>query len=99
MSITRRLGNQLLTNLFNIVCRQNLTDLYTGVKAFRRDLIDGHPFRENGFVFVVEFAVRVARLCRIAEIPVNYRPRIRGVSKMRHFAEGFRAVAVLLRHA
>jgi len=98
MSVTRRLGNRILTSAFNLVCRQRLTDLYTGIKAFRRDSIAGYRFRESGFVFVVEFAVRASRTCRIADVPVEYRPRSRGTSKMRHFAEGFRALAALAKY-
>jgi len=99
MSFTRRLGNQLLTRLFNLVCRQHITDLYTGIKAFRRDAIAGHPFHESGFVFVVEFAVRASRVCQIADVPVDYRPRVKGHSKMRHVGEGLRAVVALLKYS
>jgi glycosyltransferase involved in cell wall biosynthesis len=99
MSFPRRLGNQALTALFNLVCRQQITDLYTGIKAFRRDALGGRPFRESGFVFVVEFAVRAAKVCRIADVPVEYRPRVKGTSKMRHVAEGLRAVAALWKYS
>ena len=99
MSLTRRLGNRALTVVFNLVCRQHLTDLYTGIKAFRRDVFDGVVFREQGFSFVVEFAVHAARRCRIAEIAVPYHARARGTSKMRHFQEGLRALATLVRRA
>src|SRR6185436_16235429 len=75
MSATRRLGNRVLTGLFNVVCRQHLTDLYTGIKAFRRDAIDGCRFRESGFAFVVEFAAAVSRRGRIGEVPVPYHAR------------------------
>ena len=99
MSLTRRLGNRLLTGVFNVVCGQHLTDLYTGIKAFRRDAIGDLPFQESGFGFVVEFAVRASRVCRIADVPVDYHPRAKGKSKMRHMAEGLRALAALVRYS
>jgi glycosyltransferase involved in cell wall biosynthesis len=99
MSFPRRLGNQALTALFNIGCGQRITDLYTGIKAFRREALGSLPFRESGFVFVVEFAVRASRVCRIADVPVEYHPRVKGRSKMRHVAEGLRAVAALWKYS
>lgn len=98
MSAIRRFGNRALTGFFNVLCGQRITDLYTGVKAFRRDPFGSYEFRESGFVFVVEFAVRASKLCRIAEVPVPYRPRLRGSSKMRHFVEGALAVAALIKY-
>ncbi|MBI3210014.1 MAG: glycosyltransferase family 2 protein [Candidatus Solibacter usitatus] len=97
MSLPRRLGNRALTVLFNWICRQNLTDLYTGIKAFRREVFDGVRFRESGFDFVVEFAVYAARNCRIAEVAVPYHSRASGRSKMRHVPDGLRALAALVK--
>jgi len=94
----RRLGNRFLTGMFNIVCRQRLTDLYTGIKAFRRDQVDGHRFEEGGFAFVVEFAAHVSRSCQIAEVPVEYRARSKGRSKMRHVVEALLGMAAVVRY-
>jgi glycosyltransferase involved in cell wall biosynthesis len=98
MGAARRLGNRLLTGLFNLICRQHLTDLYTGLKAFRRDALDGYRFQESGFTFVVEFAAHVSRSCIIAEVPVPYHPRSKGRSKMRHVIEAIRGVRALFRY-
>jgi glycosyltransferase involved in cell wall biosynthesis len=98
MSVARRLGNRAITGLFNLVCDQRITDLYTGIKAFRRDAIGGRAFQEPGFAFVVEFAIRASQVCRIADVPVEYRPRVKGRSKMRHVAEGFRAAVALWKY-
>ncbi|MEP6960616.1 MAG: glycosyltransferase family 2 protein [Acidobacteriota bacterium] len=98
MTMVRRSGNRWLTSLFNAVCSQQLTDLYTGVKAFRRDAVADGPFEEAGFAFVVEFAVRAARAGRIADVAVAYHPRVKGRSKMRHVAEGIRALRALAKY-
>lgn len=98
MGAVRRLGNRFLTGVFNIVCRQRLTDLYTGIKAFRRDQVGGCRFQESGFAFVVEFAAHVSRSCRIAEVPVEYHARSKGRSKMRHVVEALRGIAAVVRY-
>ncbi|MGC9972666.1 MAG: glycosyltransferase family 2 protein [Bryobacteraceae bacterium] len=98
MGAVRRFGNRFLTGIFNIVCRQRLTDLYTGIKAFRRNQVDGYRFQESGFTFVVEFAAHVSRSCRIAEVPVEYQARFQGRSKMRHVVEALRGIAAVVRY-
>ncbi len=98
MSWPRRAGNSFLTGVFNLVCHQKLTDLYTGIKVFRRDVFQGVCFHEPGFSFVVEFAVYASRRCRIGEIAAPYHPRVKGRSKMRHVAEGLRALATLVKY-
>jgi glycosyltransferase involved in cell wall biosynthesis len=98
MSAVRWFGNRFLSGIFNLVCRQCLTDLYTGIKAFRRNQVDGYQFQESGFTFVVEFAAHVARSCRIAEVPVEYHARSQGRSKMRHVIEALRGLAAVVRY-
>jgi glycosyltransferase involved in cell wall biosynthesis len=83
----RSLGNRLVTTLFNRLFRQRLTDLYTGIRGFRRDVL-GIPLHRPGFEFVLEVAARLAqRGVHIREVPVGYDPRRTGRSKMRHVPE------------
>lgn len=84
----RGLGNAMVTGLFNTVFGQRLTDLYTGFKGFRRQTIQPLPMQHNGFEHVLEIAARLARNnVTIHEIPVDYRARETGKSKMSHFRE------------
>lgn len=98
MAPLRRGGNQLLTAIFNLLYGQRLTDLYTGMKALRRDSYQGLAFRHSGFEHVVELAAGLSlRGHRIAEVAVEYAPRQTGRSKMRHLPEVIKALAVMLR--
>lgn len=84
----RRFGNRVMTSLFNVLYGQQVTDLYTGMKGFRRDAVPLQLLRRNGFEHAVEFAALSALSGhRIHEIPVDYRPRQIGTSKMRHVPE------------
>ncbi len=98
MSALRRIGNQLLTAIFNLLYGQRLSDLYTGMKALRRDAYQGLAFRHSGFEHVVELAAGLSlRGHLIAEVAVDYAPRQTGRSKMRHLPEVMKALAVMLR--
>jgi len=91
-------GNRLITRIFNLLYSQRLTDLYTGIRAVRREAIEPCRFRRDGFEFVIELASCCARLGHIIhEVPVDYNPRSGGASKMRHVREGLKALYWLVR--
>lgn len=93
MPWSRRFGNRLVTSLFNVLFRQHTTDLYTGMKALRREAFDLTQLRRNGFEHVVELAAVIASAgVAIHDVPVVYTPRQRGVSKMRHLPEALKFV-------
>jgi glycosyltransferase involved in cell wall biosynthesis len=98
MSPLRQAGNRLLTAIFNLLYGQRLTDLYTGMKALRREAFLGLPFCYGGFEHVVELAAGLARRgLTLAEAPVTYTPRQTGRSKMRHLPEVLKALWVLFK--
>lgn len=98
MSPLRQAGNRLLTAVFNLLYGQNLTDLYTGMKALRLSSCQGLPFVRSGFEHVVELAAGMSlRGHRIAEVAVDYHPRSTGRSKMRHLPEALKALEVMLK--
>jgi dolichol-phosphate mannosyltransferase len=96
------LGNRLVTLSFNLLFRQHLTDLYTGIRGVRRAALPAGGLHSPGFEFVLELAAALARAgARIAEVPVGYAERRGGRSKMRHVRElakfAVRLVALRLR--
>lgn len=92
----RAIGNRGLTMLFNGLYDQNLTDLYTGVKVFRRSVLEGVTFQRDGFVFVLEFASKLARRGHsFGTVAISYEVRQTGRSKMRHVSETAKALFFL----
>ena len=83
MSITHRViffwhyvANSLLTLLSNVLNNLNLTDMETGYKAFRSEVLNGITLRSNRFGFEPEFTAKVAkRRFRIYEVPISYSGR------------------------
>ncbi len=91
------LGNKIISGLFNVLFRQQVTDLYTGCKALRRESMQGIYLQRDGFEQVLELAVGLAqRDIVIAEVPVNFSPRQCGASKMSHGVETLKFIFWLL---
>jgi len=87
-------GNKLLTTASNIFTGLNLTDVWTGYKTFRREILDGIELRENRFAFEPEFTAKIARRAwRICEVPVSYSYRTQKQGKKISWKDGFRGIA------
>ncbi|OVE74325.1 hypothetical protein BVX93_00195 [bacterium B13(2017)] len=61
MAFLKKTGNIIISGVFNFLFKQNVTDLYTGCKAFKRSAIEGIVFKRNGFESVLEMAVTFSR--------------------------------------
>jgi glycosyltransferase involved in cell wall biosynthesis len=69
-------GNKVLTLLSNMFTNLNLSDMETGYKAFRSDLLKHLDIRSQRFGFEPEITAKLARLrCRIYEVPISYSGR------------------------
>ena len=66
-------GNRLLTLLTNFLYNTILTDMETGVKAFKREIFDNITIRSNGFDFEPEITAKILkRGYRLYEMPITY---------------------------
>jgi len=78
----QRFGNQLVAWLMYGLYGLRLTDLGP-FRVMRRDLLNTLDMREMTYGWPVEMIVKAARHgARIVELPVSYRPRSAGVSKV-----------------
>jgi glycosyltransferase involved in cell wall biosynthesis len=67
------LANKLLTFTSNLFTNVNLTDVETGYKAFRSDIMRNMVITSSGFGFEIEVTAKVAKLgCAIYEVPISY---------------------------
>ncbi|HUP15462.1 MAG TPA: glycosyltransferase [Acidimicrobiia bacterium] len=70
------LGNRILTWATNAACDLNLTDVMSGYKAFRTDLVKSLRLTSRGFTLEVELAIRLAQWgATVYEVPVSYHGR------------------------
>ena len=66
-------GNRLLTLLSNMLSNLNLTDMETGYKVLRREVVEGLVLRERRFGVEPELTQKLARAgWRIYEVPISY---------------------------
>ena len=95
-----RVGNGFLTTLSNMFTNLNLTDMETGYKAFRRELIQSINIQENRFGFEPEITAKIAKLdCRIYEVGISYHGRTYREGKKISWKDGFRAIYCIFKYS
>ncbi len=93
------LANQLLTFLSDVLTDLNLTDVETGYKAFRGEIIRQMVIESSRFGFEIEVTAKVAKLrCRVYEVPISYRGRTYEEGKKVGFVDGMAALFYIVRY-
>ena len=93
------LGNRFLTTLSNMFTDLNLSDMETGYKVFRREVLEGLELRSNRFGIEPELTAKVARRgARIFEVPISYWGRTYAEGKKIGWKDGVAAVWAILRY-
>jgi len=96
MSLSHYVGNRILTTSTNWLYDAQLTDVMTGYKAFRRMALEALKLDHSGFAFEVEVTAKALRLgFDISEVPITYRRRTEGRSKIK-WSDGIRCFLRLL---
>jgi glycosyltransferase involved in cell wall biosynthesis len=91
-------GNRLLSLLTGVLFNTTLSDMETGYKAFRVDVLQSLPLTEDRFGIEPEITGWVCRRhLRIYELPISYYGRTYAEGKNITWRDGFRAVWVLVR--
>ncbi len=94
------LGNKLLTTLSNMFTNLNLTDMETGYKLFRANMLKLLLLKENRFGFEPEVTAKMARIpnVRIYEVGISYYGRTYEEGKKIDWRDGFRAIYCVLKY-
>jgi glycosyltransferase involved in cell wall biosynthesis len=92
-------GNRFLTLLTNILFNSTLTDMETGYKVFRREVVDSFRLRENDFRIEPEMTAQVLRdsRLRVYELPISYYGRTKEEGKKITWKDGIAAIGTLIR--
>ena len=92
-------GNKMLTLFSNLFSNLNLTDMETGFKVFRTEVIKGIQLKEKRFGIDPEIAIKVGKTrCRVYEVGISYYGRSYGEGKKITWKDGLEAVWVILKY-
>jgi glycosyltransferase involved in cell wall biosynthesis len=93
------LANKTLTFLSNLLTDLNFSDVETGYKAFRGEIIRKMVIKSQGFGFEIEVTAKVAKLgCRVYEVPISYHGRTYEEGKKISFLDGLAAIYYIARY-
>ncbi len=92
-------ANKMLTFMTNILYDTILTDMETGYKVFRREVVENMPLHARRFEFEPEFTAKVLkRKVRIFEVPISFNPRDYSEGKKIGLPDAFEAIWALLKY-
>jgi glycosyltransferase involved in cell wall biosynthesis len=87
------LANSFLTFLSNCLTNRNMTDIETGYKAFRKEVIQPLKLTSKGFGMEVEITAMVCKTkARTYEVPISYYGRAYDEGKKIGFMDGVAAL-------
>ena len=91
-------GNRFLTLMANMLYNTTLSDIETGYKAFRADVLRSLELREDDFAIEPEITAEICkRNLRVYELPIAYYGRSYAEGKKVTWRDGFKAAWVLIR--
>jgi len=92
-------ANKILTLVTNILYNNILTDMETGYKLFRREVVQNMTLHARGFEFEPEFTAKILKnKARIYEVPISFNPRDYSEGKKIKMKDAFIAMWTLLKY-
>ena len=94
------IGNKFLTRLSNLFTQLNLTDMETGYKMFRIEILRQISLREKRFGFEPEVTAKISRIknIRIYETGIAYYGRTYNDGKKINWKDGFKAMYCIIKY-
>jgi glycosyltransferase involved in cell wall biosynthesis len=92
------IANKLLTLETNLLYHTNLSDMETGYKVFRREVLQGIELQANRFDFEPEITAKILkRKVSIYDVPISFNPRSYADGKKITMKDAFSAAWKLLK--
>ena len=93
------IANKILTLVTNILYNNILTDMETGYKLFRREVVENMTLHAHGFEFEPEFTAKILKSkVRIYEVPITFNPRDYSEGKKIKMKDAFIAMWTLIKY-
>ena len=95
----RWIGNPILTWFLNLFFKAGVSDAHCGFRAIKREALERLGLGAEGMEFASEMIIEAVRHgLRIKEVPLTYRARRGGRSKLSSFSDGWRHLRFMLLH-
>jgi glycosyltransferase involved in cell wall biosynthesis len=92
-------ANKMLTFITNLLYNTILSDMETGYKVFKKEVVEGMKIRANKFDFEPEFTAKILkRKVRVYEVPISFNPRDYDEGKKIGISDAFQAVWALIKY-
>ena len=92
-------GNRFLTLVTNVLFNTTLSDMETGYKVMRREVLAGITIRSDDFTVEPELTAKILkRRWRVYELPISYYGRTYDEGKKITWRHGITALAALFRY-
>lgn len=92
-------ANKMLTLVTNIMYNNILTDMETGYKLFKKEVMDGVTIHAKRFDFEPEFTAKMLKKnVRIYEVPITFNPRMYDEGKKINAWDGVEAMWTLVKY-
>lgn len=92
------LGNKIISKVFSIIFRYNITDVETGCKLFSEKIKEGITLKLEDFGIEIELTGKIIKnKFQILEVPIEYNPRTKNQGKKITFLDGLKALYYILK--
>jgi glycosyltransferase involved in cell wall biosynthesis len=92
-------GNRIITTLSNVLTNLNLSDMETGYKVFRAEVLKRIKIKSNRFGFEPEITAKISKMgCHIFEIPISYWGRDYSQGKKINWKDGLAAIYWIIKY-
>ena len=94
------IGNSILTFISNMMTNLNLTDMETGLKLFKSQILKSIKLEENRFGFEPEVTAKISKIngIKIFEVGVSYYGRTYAEGKKINWKDGVHAFFCLIKY-
>ncbi len=92
-------GNVFLTFVTNILYGSKISDMETGYKVFRKEVLEGINLKARRFDFEPEITAKIMKKgCKIVEVPIGFTARKFEEGKKITWRDGIKALFYLVRY-
>ncbi len=93
---SHQIANKFLTFLCNLFLNKNFSDVETGYKVFKKNILSNINLEQNDFGIEIEMIMKFSKLnLKIYEVGINYNGRTYNEGKKINFVDGIKALYLI----